>query len=156
MLEVGAEQLLVVELEGTLVGVVDHAALLDLESPSPLILRLQIQRANDVEGIARAVADLPRVGLRLLDASVEALDVLAVLATATDAVARRLVELAIEELGRPPVPWAWLSLGSEARREQTLATDQDNGLAYDGDGIDVENYFAAFAERMKQWLGQCG
>ena len=156
MLEVGAEQLLVVDLEGTLVGVVDHAALLDLESPSPLILRQQIQRANDVEGIGRAVSDLPRVALRLLDANVEALDVLAVLATATDAVARRLVELAIEQLGRPPVPWAWLSLGSEARREQTLATDQDNGLAYDGDGPEVENYFAALAERMNTWLATCG
>jgi CBS domain-containing protein len=79
-----------------------------------------------------------------------------VLATATDAVTRRLVELAIDELGEPPAAWAWLALGSEARREQTLATDQDNGLAYDGDGPDVEAYFSSLAERMNTWLATCG
>ena len=33
-------------------------------------------------------------------------------------------------VGPPPVPFCWLAFGSEARREQTLRTDQDNGLAY--------------------------
>jgi CBS domain-containing protein len=155
MLEEGAEQILVVD-DGVLVGVVDHAALLELEAPSPLTVRQQIERAADADAVARAVSDLPRVALRLLDASVEALDVLAVLATATDAVTRRLLELAIDGLGEPPSPWAWLSLGSEARREQTLATDQDNGLAYDGDGPEVDTYFAALAERMNATLARCG
>jgi CBS domain-containing protein len=156
MLDTGVEQLVVVDETGGLVGVVDQAALLDLDTPSPLIVRQRVQRAGDVDGVASAVADLPRIALRLLDASVEALDVLAVLATATDAVARRLVELAIDELGEPPAPWAWLSLGSEARREQTLATDQDNGIAYDGEGPAVEGYFEALAERMNVWLARCG
>lgn len=155
MLEGDAEQILVVD-EGVLLGLVDHAALLELEAPSPLTVRQQIQRATDVDAVARAVSELPRVALRLLDASVEAVDVLAVLATATDAVTRRLLELAIDELGEPPAPWAWLALGSEARREQTLATDQDNGLAFDGDGPDVESYFASLAERMNSWLAICG
>jgi CBS domain-containing protein len=156
LLEAGVEQAVVLDASGALVGVVDHAALLDLEAPSPLTVRQQIERATDVGTVARAVSDLPRVALRLLDASVAALDVLAVLATATDAVARRLVELAIDELGRPPASWAWLSLGSEARREQTLATDQDNGLAYDGDGAEVETYFADLAGRVNPWLATCG
>jgi CBS domain-containing protein len=156
MLEADAEQILVTDDDGGLLGIVDHAALLELEAPSPLTVRQQIQRAADVDAVARAVADLPRVALRLLDASVEAIDVLAVLATATDAVTRRLVELAIDELGEPPAAWAWLALGSEARREQTLATDQDNGLAYDGDGPDVESYFSSLAERMNAWLATCG
>ena len=32
--------------------------------------------------------------------------------------------------GPAPLPWAWLDLGSAARREFTLASDQDNALAY--------------------------
>lgn len=156
MLDAGVDQLVVVGEAGELVGVVDQGALLDLDTPSPLVVRQRVQRSADVDGVVGAVADLPRVAVRLLDASVEALDVLAVLATATDAVARRLVELAIAELGEPPAPWAWLSLGSEARREQTLATDQDNGLAYDGEGPAVESYFEALAERVNDWLARCG
>lgn len=156
MLDAGVEQLVVVGETGRLIGVVDQAALLDLDTPSPLVVRQRIQRAADVDGVAGAVADLPRMAVRLLDANVEALHVLAVLATATDAVVRRLVELAIAELGEPPAPWAWLSLGSEARREQTLATDQDNGLAYDGEGSAVETYFEALAEHLNEWLARCG
>lgn len=155
MLEAGVEHLVVVG-EAGLVGVVDQAALLDLEAPTPLVVQQRIQRAPDVDRVASAVSDLPRIALRLLDANVEAVHVLAVLATATDAVSRRLVELAIADLGEPPASWAWLSLGSEARREQTLATDQDNGLAYDGDGPAVETYFEALAERVNEWLARCG
>jgi CBS domain-containing protein len=91
-----------------------------------------------------------------LDAGIETLDVLVLVATMTDALTRRLGELAIAELGEPPVPWAWLALGSEARREQTPATDQDNALAYDGDAPELDGFFAALAERMNRWLAYCG
>jgi CBS domain-containing protein len=155
MLDAGVEHVLVLDGD-RLVGVVTHSALLDLEAPSPFTARQAIERATDVAGLVRAAAGLPQVAVRLLDASVEALDVVDVLATATDAVVRRLLELAIDELGEPPAPWAWLSLGSEARHEQTLATDQDNALAFDGEGPEVESYFAALAERVNTWLAQCG
>jgi CBS domain-containing protein len=156
LIESGSDELVVVDADGRLVGVVAHAALLDLEAPSPLTVRRRIEAADDVDGVAAAVAGVPEIALRLLDASVEALDVLALAATVTDAVARRLTEIAVARLGKPPVAWAWLSLGSEARREQTLATDQDNGLAYDGDGPDVEAYFASFAELVNAGLVRCG
>jgi CBS domain-containing protein len=74
----------------------------------------------------------------------------------TDAATRRLTELAIVRLGEPPVPWAWLTLGSGARREQTLSTDQDNGLAFDGEGDGVDDYFRNLAETMNGWLARCG
>jgi CBS domain-containing protein len=119
-------------------------------------VRREIETAADVDALARAVAGLPRVAIRLLDAHVHAPDVLAVLATATDALTRRLTELTLAELGDPPAPWAWLSLGSEARSEQTLSTDQDNGLAFEGDGPELDAYFSAFAGRMNAGLARCG
>ena len=46
----------------------------------------------------------------------------------------KLIDFAIERRGPAPVAWAWLALGSAARREFTLASDQENALAYaDGD-----------------------
>jgi CBS domain-containing protein len=156
MLEKGVEQLVVVDDRGSLLGVVDHAALLDLNAPSPFVVRRGIEHARDVSELAAAVGELPHVAVRLLDASVEPLDVLSTLATTADAVTRRLTDLAIAELGEPPAAWAWLSLGSQARREQTLATDQDNALAYDGDRDEVDPYFAALAERVNGWLSDCG
>jgi CBS domain-containing protein len=156
MLDADVEHLVVVDGAGALVGVVNHDALLELDQRSPLVVRQDVLRAHDVESVARAVADLPLLALRLLDASVEALDVLDVLTTVSDAVTRRLAELALAELGPPPADWAWLTLGSAARREQTLATDQDNGLAYEGEGPEIESYFAGFADRVNTSLARCG
>jgi signal-transduction protein with cAMP-binding, CBS, and nucleotidyltransferase domain len=54
-----------------------------------------------------------------------------------DRIAVRVLELVenemVEEgLGRPPVDYVWAGLGSEGRDEQTLVTDQDNMLIYEG------------------------
>ena len=55
-----------------------------------------------------------------------------------------------EGLGRPPVPYAWLALGSEGRREQTLRTDQDNAIVFADvspeEEEEVQGYFLDLAE----------
>jgi CBS domain-containing protein len=66
-------------------------------------------------------------------------------ATAIDATTRRLLELGIERFGEPPVPWAWLALGSEARQEQALLTDQDHALAYEASVEDEDELDRSFA-----------
>jgi len=69
----------------------------------------------------------------------------------------RLLELAIERHGEPPVPYAWLAFGSSARSEITLASDQDNGLAYaDTDDPAVDQYFRRIAEDVNRGLERCG
>jgi CBS domain-containing protein len=55
------------------------------------------------------------------------------------------------------VPWAWLALGSVARRELTLASDQDNALAYaDGGGPEVDGFFARVAAGVNDGLARAG
>ena len=56
-----------------------------------------------------------------------------VIAFSIDAATRRLLELGMAEHGEPPFPWAWLALGSAARQEQAIRTDQDHALAFEGD-----------------------
>ena len=46
----------------------------------------------------------------------------------TDACTRRLLQLAQQDMGPAPMAWAWLAFGSQARLEQGLTSDQDNGL----------------------------
>ncbi len=77
-----------------------------------------------------------------------------------DAITEKLADMVIAELGKPPVPFAFVALGSEGRSEQTLLTDQDNALIY-SDNIDidsniVENYFHRFGERMNSLLDKVG
>jgi CBS domain-containing protein len=71
----------------------------------------------------------------------------------------RLITLGIERAGEPPVPWAWLALGSAARHEQALGTDQDHALAYDEQDRPVEEvdrYFAELAGFVTESLADAG
>ncbi|MHB8110486.1 MAG: DUF294 nucleotidyltransferase-like domain-containing protein [Syntrophorhabdaceae bacterium] len=78
-----------------------------------------------------------------------------------DKVVKRVIELAEESLGPPPVPYAWLGLGSEGRKEQTLLTDQDNAILFDGsananDEPSAEEYFRNLSETIVNGLNRCG
>jgi PAS domain S-box-containing protein len=71
------------------------------------------------------------------------------IASVSDRITSRLIRIAIEEFGAPPVEFAFIALGSEGRMEQTLATDQDNAIIY----ADVP---ATEAERVQTWFNSLG
>lgn len=118
-----------------------------------------IENADDEEAAVAVVRALP-TGVRVLVAGgADATKVGRVVGSAIDALTRRLLASAIDELGAPPVPWAWLALGSEARLEQALHTDQDHALAYDPGDRTVEEldpYFARLAEHVTAGLERAG
>lgn len=71
---------------------------------------------------------------------------------------QRLLELAEEQFGPPPVPYCFLALGSMAREEQLIVTDQDNALILDNsyDPAIHEDYFVRLATFVCNGLDQCG
>jgi CBS domain-containing protein len=79
------------------------------------------------------------------------------LTAVSDAVTVRLIELAQRELGPAPGPWAWLGFGSQARGEQLLGADQDNGIVI-GDGVPPaeHGWYEALAQRVCDGLATCG
>jgi CBS domain-containing protein len=146
---------------GHAVGVLSAADLVGLDARSPIALRHTIRGAADLEGLARAASHLPRLFRHLVAAGVPARDVGHVLSLQHDALVSRLVELALSAQGPAPAPWAWLDLGSAARREFTLASDQDNALAYGPPpaGLaeqDLDDYFARLAAQVNAGLERCG
>ncbi len=144
---------------GEVIGVVTETDLLDLGEGTPFALRGRIERAATVADVAEAGRRLPAVVVELVDASADPVDVGRVVALAIDAMTRRLLELAIRELGEAPVPWAWLALGSAARREQALRTDQDHALAIDADpttAAEVDPYFERLATIVTDGLEAAG
>jgi CBS domain-containing protein len=73
-----------------------------------------------------------------------------------DALTRRLVQLAEAELGPAPCPFAWLAFGSQARHEQSVLSDQDNGLLLSDDGAGHEAWFERLARFVNDGLDACG
>ena len=58
------------------------------------------------------------------------------------------------------MPFTWLCFGSEGRREQTLYTDQDNGILFDAadaaDAAAIRGRLLPLAAHMNQALAECG
>jgi CBS domain-containing protein len=133
MLEGGFHHFPVEDGGGRLLGVVTDTDLMGIGRETPFALKSEVERAGDPEGVAAALAALPRVVSALVDSSADPVDVGHVIAFAIDAATRRLLDLGIGELGEPPVGWTWLALGSAARQEQSMRTDQDHAMSFEGD-----------------------
>lgn len=143
--------------DGRLVGVVTHSDLLRHELRHPLFVRRQLSRAKGPEELAAHAAEVAAAAARLIRVGTPAGDVARFLAGAHDALIVRVVRDAEERLGPPPVPFGLLVLGSGARQESTLQTDQDHALVLaDGAPPDAEAYFAELAEYLTATLERCG
>ncbi len=80
-----------------------------------------------------------------------------VLSQATDIMTRKLIGFFQRDHGDAPMPYTWLVYGSQAREDQTMGSDQDNGLLLARRPQAAEaDYFAAMAEYVCAGLAKCG
>jgi CBS domain-containing protein len=156
MLEGGFHHFPIADAGGAVVGVVTDTDLMGIGRNTPFALKSAIERAGDRDAVASAIAELPHVVTALVESSADPVDVGHVIAFSIDAATRRLLELGIEEHGEPPVPWAWLALGSAARQEQAIRTDQDHALAFEGDPDVANASLAPLAEFVTSGLEAAG
>jgi CBS domain-containing protein len=159
MLAADSEHLAVLEGD-RICGLLSAADLLSLDTRSPIGLRHVLLGASDDEGLVRAAARIPTLFLLLAQAGVPPRDLGRVLSLQHDTVVTRLIDFSLARHGPAPAPWTWLDLGSAARREFTLSSDQDNALAYGGaePGAveDVDAYFAQLGADVNEGLVRCG
>ena len=157
MLTHGVGHLPVLDEGGAVVGIVSAGDLMSLEARNPFALRHAMHWARDEDELAAAANDTSKLFVDLLDARLDAPLICRVLTVLHDTLTARLLELAFERHGAPPVDYAWLVFGSAARNEFTLASDQDNGLAYaDTDDPEVGAYFGRVAQDVNAGLARCG
>ena len=159
MLAAGVEHMAVLDGE-RVCGILSAADLLGLDANGPIGLRHTILGASDEDVLVRTVSHLPQLFVALSRAGVPSRDLGRVLSLQHDAVVARLVDFSIWRHGPAPLPWAWLDLGSAARREFTLASDQDNALAYGnpgpGEEAAVDAYFQRLGSDVNTGLARCG
>ena len=141
-----------------LVGIVTQTDLTRFQAVSSAELVSEIARANTAEEMAKVTARIPKLLVQLV-AGGSRHDVITRLITdIADTATRRLLALAEEKLGPPPVPYLWLACGSQGRQEQTGVSDQDNCLFLDDcvSDADREGYFAELAKLVCDGLDTCG
>jgi len=157
LLDAEQRELCVTGPDGRIVGLLSVEDIAGGEH-SPFALRRAIARAEDDDAlVATLAAGLPRLLASLLSAGLAPADVTRALAIQSDTATMRLVDFAFHRHGPAPVAWAWLALGSVARREVTLASDQDNALAYaDEGGDEADAFFARVAADINDGLARSG
>ncbi len=118
----------------------------------------EINQAASTEEVMGKHSQLPRLIYSMITSGTKIRTITWLVSAFADAILTKLLELGIEELGPPPVPFAFLCLGSEGRNEQTLKTDQDNAIVFmDSDeNEEVQNYFLNLGEKVCIWLDQAG
>lgn len=142
---------------GRPIGVITSTDLVRLEHANPVYLVRDIATQADVAGVAKVTSRLPQTVTRLVSQDATADDIGKVVTAVADSVVRKIIALAEADLGRPPVPYCWMVLGSQARGESALGSDQDNAIILADDaGPEGERYVAALAEKVVAGLEQCG
>jgi CBS domain-containing protein len=132
MLDRGFRHFPVMSATGEILGVVEEIDLVAAQSRSPFFLRWRIARAQSVEELIDASRELRPMVIALHDARVSAVNVAAVYSVVIDALTRRLLDLALDASPDIGVDFAWLALGSQARREAVLSSDIDSAIAWFG------------------------
>ena len=149
---------------GHLVGVISTYDLLRLQAAHPVALAREISRAPSLSVLADLAERITPLVRHLMSAGGSPYDIGQIVAELNDRLAQRILGLTADGLAAtgeiPPVPFCWLALGSEARREQTLRTDLDNGLVYADPPPELAaraaTYYARFAEASIQGLVKVG
>jgi CBS domain-containing protein len=142
--------------DGEIVGVLAASDLLRDSAQGPVAVLRSVERLAGREGLPGYGAMVAEMASALVAGHLDVADVAGFVARLNDALLRRIVRWAEQDLGRPPVPYAWIAFGSEGRMEQTLLTDQDNALVYADGGEAHREWFQAFAERINADLEAAG
>ncbi len=157
MLDHGIGHLPVLSATKRVIGVVRAIDLYAPETRSSFNLRRSIARAHSFGELANAAAGLGAAVVSLHDAQVGASSIVLAYSVLLDAVTRRAIELALE--GDPaPAEFAWLALGSQARREAVPASDLDSAIAWYGTAPEekVRPALHGLAETVTRELAACG
>jgi len=128
-------------------------------SDSGAHMTAEIRAASDVEALVATMRTLPSSVGAMLAAHDDPIDVGRMIGRSIDELTVRLIELHLAQVGNSATTFSWLALGSAARHEQALRTDQDHAIAFDaadGDEAAVEPYLAGLADFVTAGMEACG
>lgn len=151
--------LCVVDEEKRLIGMVSERDLFSLQRVDLVNLARTIGTATHLRTLVSLRTDVSRLVDAMLAHGADSGQVVKIITTLNDVTVRRVLELNIKK-NDPGIPFTWLTFGSEGRQEQTLLTDQDNGILFQTpEGMtedQVREKLLPFARKVNAELAECG
>jgi CBS domain-containing protein len=142
---------------GRVLGMIGKTDLFRQQAATASHMVADIASADTAEDMAHVMERVPMLLVQLVQAGVRPQSITRRITDITDAITRRLLRLAEQQLGPAPVPYLWAACGSQGRREQTGVSDQDNCLIIDDSVLpEHDAYFAALAKYVSDGLNTCG
>ncbi|RZU00606.1 DUF294 nucleotidyltransferase-like domain-containing protein [Rivibacter subsaxonicus] len=142
---------------GRVVSMVSERDLFAMQRLSLKQVGTAIRAARDVEMLRAVAQDIRRFAANLLGQGVRARQLTELISHLNDVLTERLVQIVAEARGIDLGRACWLAFGSEGRSEQTISTDQDNGLVFESADPAAERpRWLAFAHEVNEALDSCG
>ncbi|WP_414917845.1 putative nucleotidyltransferase substrate binding domain-containing protein [Pseudomonas sp. IT-P4] len=143
-----------------LCGVVSERDLFSLQRVDLVHLARTIRNAQKVENLVALRGEIGQLVERMLAHGASSTQITHIITLLNDHTVCRVIELTLAEKGDPGVPFSWLCFGSEGRREQTLHTDQDNGILFEASdaaqAAEIRGKLLPIAQQINQSLALCG
>ncbi|HNQ67452.1 MAG TPA: cache domain-containing protein [Bacteroidales bacterium] len=123
----------------------------------PVKIINSVQNTNDITDLKQIYKDYISAIIPLIEVNTNSSVIFNHLSIISDLICRRIIEIGITKFGKEPIPFAFITMGSEGRREQTLYTDQDNAIIYeDTESLEIKQYFKDLAEFISDSLNSIG
>ncbi len=141
-------------------GVISEHDLIVAQASNPGVLIKEIKRSKDAKDLKLVRNKLTDIIQTSISKNIPLTHVCNISGEINLAILKRSIELSILDLGSPPARFAFLSIGSQGRKEQLLLTDQDNILVFEDVATDkyrdVKDYFLKLSKKTVSTLEKVG
>lgn len=144
------------------IGVISKHDLILLHGLSPVAAIKSLEKQTTVTGAQATRAQMDSVVDSLIAQGIRAQKLTEMITLFNDKLVEKIIAFAARRLveegySDPKAGYAWMALGSEGRKEQTISTDQDNALVYEETADESDKrYFSALASAVVDDLERCG
>lgn len=125
--------------DGRLVGMISERDLFSLQRVDLVHLARAVRNAASIEKLVQLGDEIRSLVERMIAHGASSEQITRLITLLNDHMVSRVIELCIEQHGDPGVEFTWLVFGSEGRKEQTLYTDQDNGILFEASSQEEAN-----------------
>lgn len=141
---------------GDIIGNISSKQCYEMQQNSLTHLINQINDCSTVESIKRIHNKVPILIQAVFTSSENINSVSRIITAIADTITSRIIELAIQEVGPTPCKFAFITMGSEGRAEQTLKADQDNAIIFSDNNDETKLYFLKLSEIVNENLHAIG
>lgn len=156
----GMRHLILTAADGRLFNVVSQGDLYGMQAADSAGLTSAIVASRSIADLSQQAVAVRRYATRRLAEGDSAEVLCEWISALNDLVALQAIDIIEGEFELPYVPWCWIVFGSEGRLEQTLVTDQDNGIIFAADSAvqaeELRQKFLPFAQAVNAALDACG